>query len=271
MWEDYELIDSGNLKKFERFGRYKFIRPEPQAIWSPNINNWQADAYFLGKEEDGHWKFNAKILSRWEMHYKDVKFWAEITPFRHLGVFPEQFLQWEWMDSQKPKNVLNLFGYTGLATLILAKNKASVTHVDASKKAITWARENQKLSDLEDKPIRWIIDDAIKFVEREVRRNRKYDGIILDPPKFGRGPNGELWKIEESLPKLLQSCKNLLSDSPKFIALTTYALRLSSTSLGNLMQEIFNTTVESGELAVKEKNSGRILPSAIYSRIAFKS
>jgi len=269
MWEDYELLDSGHLKKFERAGIYKFIRPEPQAIWSPISTNWQADAEFLGDEEIGHWKVNTKIPSRWEMHYQDIKFWAEMTPFRHLGFFPEQSIQWEWMAPIKATNVLNLFGYTGLASLMLAKNGTKVTHVDASKKAIKWARDNQALSKLEDKPIRWILDDVIKFTDREIRRNRKYDGIILDPPKFGHGPSGEIWKFEESLPKLLLNCKKTLSDTPKFIALTAYALRFSATSLGNLMQEVFNTPAVCGELTIKEKNRNIILGNAIYSRITF--
>ncbi|MDO8514926.1 MAG: class I SAM-dependent methyltransferase, partial [bacterium] len=230
MWTDYELIDSGNGKKFERFGQYTFVRPESQAIWFPKNTNWQADGVFVGDEEAGRWRFNQPVPQRWEMIYGGIKFWAEATPFRHLGVFPEQFSQWEWMVSKKPQNVLNLFGYTGIASLILAKNGTKVTHVDASKKTIFWARENQKLSGLEDKPIRWIFDDALKFVEREARRGVKYDGIILDPPKFGRGPAGEIWKIEESLPALLLECANILCEKPLFVNLTTYAIRLSSYS-----------------------------------------
>lgn len=260
---DYELIDSGNLQKFERFGAYKFIRPEPQAIWSPNLKNWQADAVFLGAEEEGRWKLNSKISQSWEIKCEDLKILCKITPFRHLGFFPEQITQWNWAVAQKPENVLNLFGYTGVASLILAKNNVKVTHVDASKKSVLWAKENQKLSGLEDKPIRWIVDDALKFVQREVNRNSTYDGIILDPPKFGRGPEGEIWKIEESLPTLLAKCKSL---NPKFVILTTYALRLSALSLANLMTEIFGKNVTSGELTLPESSSHRLLPQAIFAR-----
>lgn len=264
-WADYELIDSGNGAKLERFGKYTFLRPEPQAIWQPKIESWQPDAVFVG-EEEGHWQFKKPVPKRWPMVYKDINFWVEATPFRHLGVFPEQASQWEWMVAQKPKNVLNLFGYTGLASLILAKNGAAVTHVDASKKTIGWARENQTLSKLEDKPIRWIEDDAIKFVEREVRRGSKYDGIILDPPKYGRGPGGEIWKIETSLPTLLRDCKKILSDKAQFVALTTYALRLSALSLNNIMEEIFGPKITYGELATLETSGQRLLPNAIFAR-----
>ena len=263
-WEDYELIDCGNGKKFERFGKYTFIRPDAQAIWSSQNGNWQADAEFIG-EEAGHWKFNKQISKRWEMGYKDIKFWAEPTPFRHFGVFPETASQWEWMTAQNPKKVLNLFGYTGLASLILAKNGSAVTHVDASKKSVNWARENQELSKLTNAPIRWIVDDALKFVEREIKRESKYDAIILDPPKYGRGPTGEIWKIEESLPELLQKCKQILTSDAKFITLTSYALRLSAISLNNLLVEIFGDKVTSGELATKDRNN-RILPNAIFAR-----
>lgn len=260
-WVDYELIDSGNLKKLERFGKYTFIRPDSQAIWKPKNNHWVADGVF-----DDAWKFNKPIEKRWVMKYNDVSFWVEPTPFRHFGVFPEQADQWDWMVNLHPKKVLNLFGYTGIASLILAKNGAEITHVDASKKSVAWARENQVLSHLENKPIRWIVDDALKFVKREVNRNSFYDGIILDPPKFGRGPGGEVWKIEESLPPLLNECKKLLNATPLFVVITTYASTLSAISLGNLTQEIFGGTVTSGELMTKESGRDIPLPSAIFAR-----
>lgn len=275
---DYELIDSGNGFKFERFGEYKLIRPEPQAIWQTKISleKWGADARFVGTEslEEGRWKFNKQVKTRWIMEYKGIKFWAQLTSFRHLGVFPEQSSQWEWIRNEigatfGTVKILNLFGYTGIASFIAAASNASVTHVDASKKTISWARENQILSNLENKPIRWIVDDAYKFVQRENRRGVKYEGIILDPPKYGRGPNGETWKIEDLLPSILLECRKLLSDRARFIALTTYANKLSSISLSNLMGEImkdFGGKITAGELTTRESEGGRLLPNAIFAR-----
>ncbi|MGH2507010.1 MAG: class I SAM-dependent methyltransferase, partial [Ktedonobacteraceae bacterium] len=184
-WTDYTFLDSGAGSKLEQFGQYRFIRPEPQAMWSPACPQeiWQAaDAVFRGdgKDEGGKWQFKRPIEPRWVMHYKNLKFWAQVTPFRHVGFFPEQASQWDWMEeiikkAQRPLRVLNLFGYTGLATLVAARAGAVVTHVDASKQTISWARENQLLSGLEDRPIRWLVDDALKYVQREVRRHAEYD------------------------------------------------------------------------------------------------
>lgn len=260
-WADYELIDSGNLKKLERFGKYRFIRPDSQAMWKPKNSIWEADGEF-----NDTWKFNKPIESRWIIKYKDISFWLEPTPFRHLGVFPEQADQWDWMINQKPKKVLNLFGYTGIASLLLAKDGAEVTHVDASKKSISWAIENQKLSGLSGKPIRWIVDDALKFVKREINRNCGYDAILLDPPKFGRGPGGQVWKLEESLPSLLAQCKLLLTAAPKFVVVTSYNSKLSAISLGNLVREIFGGQVVFGELVLKETERNLVLPTAIFAR-----
>jgi 23S rRNA (cytosine1962-C5)-methyltransferase len=265
VWTDYELLDSGRGKKLERFGPYRFIRPEAQAIWQPKLADWPADAVFVG-EEEGHWRFNRPLPDRWEMSYGGIRFWAQASPFRHLGVFPEQASQWEWMRAQKPQKVLNLFGYTGLASLILAKDGASVTHLDASKKSVAWARENQALSGSGNLPIRWIVDDALKFVEREAKRGSRYDAIILDPPKYGRGPTGEIWKLEESLPQLLRGCRAILTEKPRFVAITTYALRLSAISLGNLTEEIFGAKVTAGELVIPEAGSRRLLPTAIFAQ-----
>ena len=214
-WTDYALLDSGDGLKLERFGKYIFVRPEPQAMWKRSLDanaEWkQAHAVFqpTGEESGGHWDFKKKVEEKWEMHYPPLsphfqenggrkgglKFWAMTTPGRHLGVFPEVAAHWEWFSnliaqSKGQPNVLNLFGYTGLATLAAAAAGAKVTHVDASKKSVSWARDNQALSNLIEKPIRWIVDDALKFVQREARRGVKYDGITLDPPKFGRGPKG---------------------------------------------------------------------------------
>ena len=198
--------------------------------------------------------------ARWTMRYGDLRFWAQPTPFRHLGVFPEQASQWDWLDglirtAGRPVKVLNLFGYTGLATLAAAAAGASVTHVDASQKAMAWARENQMLSGLADRPIRWLIDDALKFVRREVRREAHYDGLIIDPPKFGRGPKGELWKLEESLPELLDACRSLLSAQPRFVVLTVYAIRASAVGLQYLLEPVVaghGGMIEVGEMGVAE-------------------
>ena len=225
-WNDYALIDSGDGLKLERFGRYVFVRPESQAMWKRKLDSeWKnAHAVFqpTGEESGGHWDFKKKVDEKWEMKYDltphpplrkgegTLKFWAMTTPGRHLGVFPEVAAHWDWCSdliarSKEQPNILNLFGYTGLATLAAAAAGAKVTHVDASKKSVSWARDNQALSNLTEKPIRWIVDDALKFVQRQARRSTKYDGIILDPPKFGRGPKGEVWEIYKSLPTLLEA------------------------------------------------------------------
>ncbi len=278
-WEDYELLDSGAGAKLERFGPYTFVRPEPQALWQPALpeKDWaNADAVFQGSDEQegGRWQFRRPVEPRWIMRYKHVHFWAQATSFRHLGVFPEQASHWEWMskqikDAQRPVKILNLFGYTGLSTLVAASAGASVTHVDASKKTIAWARENQVLSGLEDRPIRWLVDDALKFVQREARRQATYDGFIIDPPKFGRGPKGEVWKLEESLPELLQACQAILSESPLFIVLTAYAIRASALSLYYGLDEImsgYTGAIMTGEMGILERSAGRILSTAIFAR-----
>jgi 23S rRNA (cytosine1962-C5)-methyltransferase len=278
-WKDYELLDSGNGVKLERFGRYKFIRPEHQAVWSPALHakKWDdADAIFhpTSEESGGKWQNQKHIEPEWEMHYQDLTFLARTSNSRHLGVFPEQAAHWEWISdqiraSQKPVNVLNLFGYTGIASLAAAKAGASVTHLDASKKTVQYARENQRLSGLNDRPVRWIIDDAMKFVMRERRRGVHYDGIILDPPKFGRGPKGEVWEFFKMLPYLLQEIKPLLASRPLFLVITAYAIRASALSLHFAIQEMmdgFVGNLSSGELILTEKSAGRILSMAITSR-----
>ncbi len=278
-WTDYELLDSGNGRKLERFGPYNFIRPEHQAIWKPSLpeDKWQtARATFQpagGDEMGGSWK-SRQPLDPWEMRYKGLRFKAQLGGSRHLGVFPEQAAHWDWMANlirniSNPTSVLNLFGYTGLASLSAAQAGASVTHVDASKKSITRARENQALSQLEDRPIRWIVDDALKFVQREARRQVHYDGLILDPPKFGRGPKGEVWECFEMLPGLLNSCREILSAQPLFIVITAYAIRASALSLYYALDEMMKSAsgvIEAGELVIDEHSAGRKLSMAIYSR-----
>jgi 23S rRNA (cytosine1962-C5)-methyltransferase len=283
-WEDYELLDSGKGARLERYGPYSFIRPEHQAIWQPALpeKRWQtAHAIFqpTGEESGGRWKFNKPVEPTWMMRYKTLRFRSHAAASRHMGVFPEQAAHWDWMErsirtalEQKPgapPRVLNLFGYTGLATLAACQAGAQVTHVDAAKKAISIGRENQVLSGLEDKPVRWLVDDAFKFVRREVRRGSTYEGIILDPPKFGRGPQGQVWELFESLPEFLGDCRKLLSDRPLFVILTAYAIRASALSIYYAMQDMtagLEGELSTGELALSERSAGRLLSTAIYSR-----
>jgi len=278
-WVDYELLDSGDGQKFERFGQYRFIRPEHQAIWKPALSRkeWSiVDAVFqaTNDESGGKWKFNRPIEPEWEMRYKTINFMARTSNSRHLGVFPEQATHWDWIQkkvsaSNKPMQVLNLFGYTGLASLAAAESGALVTHVDASKKSIQYAKENQSLSRMDDKPIRWIVDDAVKFVKREARRGVRYDGIILDPPKFGRGPKGEVWEFFKMLPYLLEEVKPVLAVKPVFLVITAYAIRASALTLHYSIDEMmrgFKGGITSGELAIQEKSAGRIISMAIFTR-----
>jgi len=288
-WNDYALIDSGDGLKLERFGNYIFVRPESQAMWKRSLDHeWkQAHAVFksTGEESGGHWDFKKKVDEKWMMSYPlahissptergELKFWAMTTPGRHLGVFPEVAAHWDWCSgliaqSKRQINVLNLFGYTGLATLAAAAAGAKVSHVDASKKSVSWARENQALSNLTEKPIRWIVDDALKFVQREARRGVKYDGIILDPPKFGRGPKGEVWEVYKSLPSLLEACRECLSDHPLFVATTIYAVRASAIHLAQATEDMldgFEGKIEMGELVTREQSAGRLLSQAVYAR-----
>ena len=282
-WKDYELLDSGDGLKLERFGNYIFSRPESQAMWSRALNEsaWQnAHALFQpsGEESGGHWNFKKKVEEKWIMNYGDLKFWAMTTPGRHLGVFPEVASHWDFMmdsirKADSPPNILNLFGYTGLASLAAASAGASVTHVDASKKSVAWARENQELSKLNDKPIRWIVEDAVKYVQREAKRGVKYDGIILDPPKFGRGPKGEIWEVYKSLPNLLEMCRQCLSDNPLFLIVTVYAVRASAIHVAQAVDEMmkkYKGDVESGELVTREKSANRLLSQAVYARWSSK-
>ncbi|MBA4164738.1 MAG: SAM-dependent methyltransferase [Erythrobacter sp.] len=276
-WDAYRLIDSGHGRKFEQFGPHAFIRPEPQAMWAPRLTQWDAAGEFIpGSDEDGGGRWNlTRDLPQggWPIGWEDVRFHVQPTPFRHLGFFPDMAPVWQWMcaqlDGRADAATLNLFGYTGVGTLALSRH-GPVTHVDASKKSVAQARENAALSSMEDRPIRWLIDDAAKFTAREVRRGKRYDGIILDPPKFGRGPEGEVWRLEEGLPGLLADCRKLLDTDSRFLFLTVYAVRMSSLALAGLVDEMFRDlpgTVEHGELAVSETGQGaRLLPTAIFAR-----
>ena len=279
--EDYRLIDSGDGEKLEQYGPYRIVRPEAQALWSRSLkeSEWQAaDAVFTGDTDEdgmGRWRFPAQPLGEtWPMRLMDVDFHGRFTAFRHVGVFPEQMAHWHWMRNKiasdnRPIKVLNLFGYTGVASLIAAAAGAQVTHVDASKKAIGWARENQTLAQMEDKPIRWICDDAMKFIAREERRENAYDIILADPPKFGRGPNGEIWQLFDQLPQMLDICRSILSDRPIALVLTAYSIRASFYSMHELMRETMRGaggTVESGELILREQSAGRALSTSLFSR-----
>jgi 23S rRNA (cytosine1962-C5)-methyltransferase len=276
-WGDYGLIDSGHGRKLERYGAYRFIRPEPQAMWAPASAEWDAHAEFVpGSDEDGggRWDY-LKPTPRegWPLAWREVRFTAQTTPFRHLGFFPDMAPVWDWMrgriDGLAEPECMNLFGYTGVGSLALAAAGAKVTHVDASKKSVMEGKANAQLSGMTDKPIRWMIDDAMKFTAREVRRGRRYDGIILDPPKWGRGPNGEVWKLEEGLPALIDDVAKLLDANSRFLFLTVYAVRMSALAIGELVRQAMadkGGTVEAGELTVREEARGLELPTAIFAR-----
>jgi len=276
-WEEYALADSGYGRKLERYGQYSFIRPEPQALWSPRLSDWNAHGEFVpGSDEDGggRWHFDQPVPREgWPLAWRDVRFTAQCTPFRHLGFFPDMAPVWDWMrrqlEGKADATSLNLFGYTGVGTLALSAC-GPVTHVDASKKSVAQARQNASLSGMVERPVRWLVDDAAKFAAREVRRGKRYDGIILDPPKFGRGPDGEVWRLEEGLPGLIGDCRKLLDAESRFLFLTIYAVRMSSLALAGLLAEHFADlpgTIEHGDLAVWEEGEGaRMLPTAIFAR-----
>ena len=302
-WDDYRLVDSGHGRKLESYGPYQFVRPDAQALWTPRLEKWRAEGEFIpGSDEDGggRWQYAAPVpADGWPLSRGPVKFTAQCTPFRHLGFFPDMAPVWDWMGEQYRRpgldpgplagstqplarfpavpgqarddgfSSLNLFGYTGVGTLALSEY-GPVTHVDASKKSVAQARLNAELSGMAERPVRWIVDDAAKFAAREVRRGKHYDGIILDPPKFGRGPEGEVWRLEEHLPGLLADCRALLSAESRFLFLTVYAVRMSSLALAGLMAELFAGlpgTIEHGDLAVQEQGeNARLLPTAIFAR-----
>ena len=287
-WHDYELLDSGDGLKMERFGKYIFSRPESQAMWSRALpasewNNVHAVFQPTAEESGGHWIEKKKLPEKWEMkyplpHVQNLTFSVMTTPGRHLGVFPEVASHWDFIADSvrtagRPAKVLNLFGYTGLASLAAAAAGAQVTHVDASKKSVGWARENQGLSGLNEKPIRWIVEDAVKYVQREEKRGVKYDGIILDPPKFGRGPKGEVWEVYKSLPSLLDMCRACLSDNPLFVIVTVYAVRASAIHIAQAMDEMmkkYKGNIDSGELVTRETSANRLLSQAVYARWSSK-
>jgi 23S rRNA (cytosine1962-C5)-methyltransferase len=278
-WQEYELLDTGDGEALERFRPYTLIRPEPQAIWSRNQPKkvWEsADAVMVPTQSEfgGYWDYKNSIKQPWVINYKGLKCEIRLSKSRHIGVFPEQASQWDWIEDQvksadRPLRVINLFGYTGMATAAAARAGAQVTHVDASKHAVAWASHNLDLSGLGGAPVRWLVEDARKYLKREIKRKSFYDGIILDPPKFGRGPSGKVWDYFEDISDLLNQCRRVLSSQPKFICLTSYAIQASALVPHQAVQEIvkdFGGSVESGELVTVDKNGNHILSHSLYSR-----
>ena len=272
-WDDWGLVDCGNGRKLERYGPVIVARPEVQAMWPPALGDWDPDATFVpGSDEEGggRWVQHRPVPRQWELSRRAVRFDASLTPFRHLGFFPDMASQWDWMrERSADSDILNLFGYTGVGTLQLSDAGARMVHVDASKKSVEQGKANAELSKMGERPIRWIVDDAGKFTAREVRRGRRYDGILLDPPKFGRGPEGEVWRLEENLAPLLADCRKLLDDKSRFLVLTVYAVRMSALAIGELVTQLLGDlggTVEMGEMAMREEARGLLLPTAIFAR-----
>ena len=273
-WPDYALLDSGHGRKFEQYGRYRFIRPEPQALWAPAATDWQADGEFVGGSEEeggGRWNLSPDVPASWPLSRGALRFHAANTNFRHLAFFPDMAVHWDWMAARlgSGTSVLNLFSYTGVGSLACAHVGASVTHVDASKKAVASAQANAQLSGMADAPIRWLTDDALKFLRREVRRGRRYDGIILDPPKYGRGPDGEVWELYRDLPELVTAARALLDAESRFLVLTVYAIRLSALAIAELVKDSFadlGGRISAGEMTIRETARDRLLPTAIFVR-----
>lgn len=278
-WQDYELIDTGGGEKLERWGKVILRRPDPQIIWplTRETHEWKnADGhYFRSSSGGGQWQFKKDLPERWTIGYGPLKFHIRPTNFKHTGLFPEQAVNWSWMmdrirNAGRPIRVLNLFAYTGGATVAAASAGAEVCHVDAAKGMVQWAKENAQLSGLDSAPIRYITDDVFKFVQREQRRGRQYEAIIMDPPSYGRGPNGEMWKLEENLYPFLESCRTILSDKPLFVLVNSYTTGLSPTVLRNLLHMAigrkFGGKLDCGEIGLPITASGLTLPCGIYGR-----
>ncbi len=277
-WQDYDLLDSGHGHKLERFGPVTLIRPEAQATWRPALPRATWDAahamFVAAAKEGGQWDYRQAIPQRWEIRYRNLRFWVQARESRQVGVFPENAVHWDWIAEQvrlagRPVRVLNLFGYTGLATLAAAQAGAAVTHVDASKKAVTWARENQTLSGLLDRPIRWIVEDALTYLRREARRGSRYDGIVMDPPAFGRGPGGEVWAFDRLFAELCRACQAVLSPTSQFGVVTVYTKGVTAEALAaaiGTMTAGLGGTVEVGELTTVERSAGRVLHNALFAR-----
>jgi 23S rRNA (cytosine1962-C5)-methyltransferase len=277
-WQDYEVLDCTSGEKLERWGNYTLVRPDPQVIWEPprQHEGWRAYNARYARSNTGGGQWNTKKLpDKWKIQYKELTFQVKPMNFKHTGIFPEQAANWDWAmqkirSAGRPISVLNLFAYTGGATLACAAAGASVCHVDAAKGMVAWARENAKLSGLEERPIRWIIDDCAKFVEREIKRGRRYDAIIMDPPSYGRGPSGEIWKLEKDLFGFVQLCSKVLSDDPLFVIINSYTTGLAPSVVGYISDSIFSAKfgghTDSGELGLPVTASGLVLPCGSTGR-----
>jgi 23S rRNA (cytosine1962-C5)-methyltransferase len=275
-WKDYECLDAGYGEKIERWKNVVLRRPDPQAIWNSDVKSWpKADGhYHRSSKGGGEWEFSKKIDNYWTVNYKELTFKVSPTNFKHTGLFPEQAVNWDFMiekikGANRPIKVLNLFAYTGGATMACSYAGAEVVHVDAAKGMIEWAKENMRLSKLENNTIRFIVDDCLKFVEREKRRGNTYDAIIMDPPSYGRGPNGEVWKFEENIYNLINMCEEILSDNPLFMLINSYTTGISSTVLENILKKTTlnkypNAKVSAGEIGLPITKDDMILPCGIY-------
>lgn len=278
-WRDYELLDATNHNRLERWGQTLLIRPDPQVIWKNDETSplWaKADAvYYRSAKGGGQWNYHKKLPQKWQIHWNDLTLIVSPTGFKHTGVFPEQAVNWAWYQEKirqagRPIRVLNLFGYTGGATLACLAAGASVTHVDASKGMVAWARENAAASELADRPCRWIVDDCAKFVEREIRRGRRYDAVIMDPPSYGRGPSGEIWKLEENLFPFVELVAGVLSDEPLFFLINSYTTGLAPSVLTYLLETLvarrYGGRTESQELGLPVTATGLALPCGASGR-----
>jgi 23S rRNA (cytosine1962-C5)-methyltransferase len=279
--KDYELLDAGAGEKLERYGEYVLRRPDPEALWQKTLSKeeWdKAQFRFVRNGPHTKWETRDEVAKEWNISFGDFTFSIRPTSFKHTGLFPEQLLNWQWMEQvisqhkdsyPEPISVLNLFAYTGGATLACARAGAEVCHVDGSKTAVAWARENAELSGLKDAPIRWITDDVIAFLKREIKRGRKYDAIVMDPPSFGHGPNDELWKIEEHFLELMKLCSEVLSDAPLFVLINGYTAGYSPIAYENTLKDMMNGKegeIEIGELTIAQSSSDKLLPCGIFAR-----
>lgn len=278
-WKEYELIDTGNGEKLERWGQYILRRPDPQAIWPAGLGSKEWENvhahYHRSSSGGGKWEYKKPIPERWNISYKQLKFYVEPTGFKHTGLFPEQAVNWDWMmnkikNADRKINVLNLFAYTGGATVACAMAGANVCHVDAAKGMVTKAKENMVLSGVSDRPVRYIVDDVVKFVKREQRRGNKYDAVIMDPPSYGRGPKGEIWKLEDELYGLIEICMQILSEKPLFFLINSYTTGLSPTVVSNMLVmtvcKTFGGKVHCDEIGIPAKTTGLILPCGCSGR-----